>query len=297
MSLDIDYSIGRIERETGITKDVLRMWERRYAFPNPIRSASGERVYSTQDLERLLLVKRLMDIGHRPGRLMKVSNEQLRAMLVTPADAKTHHHGDEVSCIISYLATNQLEALSQRFDYWIMRYGMEAFMLSLLPELMVAIGNRWQVGDISVYQEHIVSEILQNKLRQPLPFLAGHDQAPTVLLATLPEEQHGLGLLVCDVLLRLEGVRPINAGVQLPVNSIVQAATANKVNILCLSLSEVTNVSTSTQQLIELTKSLPRSTRIVLGGEGAKKIQIDDDRILIASGAQDLIVLIKQMMS
>jgi hypothetical protein len=77
----------------------------------------------------------------------------------------------------------------------------------------------------------------------------------------------------------------------------VQAATANKVNILCLSLSEVTNVSTSTQQLIELTKSLPRSTRIVLGGEGAKKIQIDDDRILIASGAQDLIVLIKQMMS
>ena len=60
------YSISRVERETGISKDVLRMWERRYGFPMPSRVSSGERNYSAEDLARLLLIKRLMDLGIDP---------------------------------------------------------------------------------------------------------------------------------------------------------------------------------------------------------------------------------------
>jgi len=65
----INFSIASVERDTGLSKDVLRMWERRYGFPNPARDSNGERLYPAAQVERLSMIKRLMDQGHRPGKL------------------------------------------------------------------------------------------------------------------------------------------------------------------------------------------------------------------------------------
>ncbi|NBW47360.1 MAG: MerR family transcriptional regulator, partial [Betaproteobacteria bacterium] len=59
-------SIASVERDTGLSKDTLRVWERRYGFPQPTRDALGERAYPLEQVERLRLVKRLLDAGHRP---------------------------------------------------------------------------------------------------------------------------------------------------------------------------------------------------------------------------------------
>ena len=56
-------SIAAVERDTGIGKDTLRVWERRYGFPQPLRDAFGERVYPAEQVEHLRLIKRLMDQG------------------------------------------------------------------------------------------------------------------------------------------------------------------------------------------------------------------------------------------
>jgi MerR family transcriptional regulator, light-induced transcriptional regulator len=63
-------SIGAVERETGLSKDTLRAWERRYGFPNPLRDAKGDRRYSVQQVERLRKIKRLVDHGFRPSRVI-----------------------------------------------------------------------------------------------------------------------------------------------------------------------------------------------------------------------------------
>ncbi|HRF13460.1 MAG TPA: MerR family transcriptional regulator, partial [Candidatus Accumulibacter phosphatis] len=65
-----DFGIAAVERDTGLSKDVLRVWERRYGFPAPCRDANGERSYPAEQVERLRLIKRLMDQGHRPGKLI-----------------------------------------------------------------------------------------------------------------------------------------------------------------------------------------------------------------------------------
>ena len=64
------FNIAAVERDTGLSKDVLRMWERRYGFPVPDRDGHGERIYPAEQVERLRLIKRLMDAGHRPGKLI-----------------------------------------------------------------------------------------------------------------------------------------------------------------------------------------------------------------------------------
>ena len=65
-----NFNIAAVERDTGLSKDVLRVWERRYGFPAPDRDEHGERIYPAEQVERLRLVKRLMDAGHRPGKLL-----------------------------------------------------------------------------------------------------------------------------------------------------------------------------------------------------------------------------------
>ena len=63
-------SISQVERDTGLSKDTLRMWERRYGFPQPSRDPFGERLYDAPQIDKLRVIKRLMDAGQRPGRLM-----------------------------------------------------------------------------------------------------------------------------------------------------------------------------------------------------------------------------------
>ena len=76
-SIASHLSIAAVERDTGLSKDVLRVWERRYGFPVPERDPNGERLYPLSQVERLRTIKRLMDAGHRPGKLLALSETDL----------------------------------------------------------------------------------------------------------------------------------------------------------------------------------------------------------------------------
>ncbi|NCN23783.1 MAG: MerR family transcriptional regulator [Gallionella sp.] len=78
-------SIASVERETGIGKDTLRVWEKRYGFPIPARNARGERLYPAAQIEQLILVKRLLDKGIRPGKVVGLDCAALENMLVDEA--------------------------------------------------------------------------------------------------------------------------------------------------------------------------------------------------------------------
>ena len=85
-------AISAVERETGLSKDVLRMWERRYGFPQPGRDENGERQYTASDIGKLRAIKRLLDIGLRPGKIMALSLAELNAM----ADARQPPRSDQI---------------------------------------------------------------------------------------------------------------------------------------------------------------------------------------------------------
>src|SRR5512136_859021 len=86
-------NISAVERETGLSKDVLRMWERRYGFPKPERDENAERQYSPADIAKLRAIKRLMDVGMRPGKIIGQSLDALNAL----ADARTGPRRDPLS--------------------------------------------------------------------------------------------------------------------------------------------------------------------------------------------------------
>lgn len=95
------FPINVVEKETNISKYLLRMWERRYSFPRPERDQKGERVYTSDDIEKLKLVKKLMEEGYRPSKIIDQALPELRELSKSFAVNKTAPEADIVVLVTS----------------------------------------------------------------------------------------------------------------------------------------------------------------------------------------------------
>ena len=75
------YRSGAVARLTGIPVQTLRVWERRYKVVGPRQSPTGQRQYSSADVERLTVIKQLVDSGHAIGSIAALDAERLQSML------------------------------------------------------------------------------------------------------------------------------------------------------------------------------------------------------------------------
>jgi MerR family transcriptional regulator, light-induced transcriptional regulator len=258
-------SIAAVERETGLSKDTLRVWERRYRFPLPQRDDSGERTYPPEQVEKLRLIKKLMDRGYRPGKLVGEAPDALRA-LATDAEPP-----DPLSGLAHYIVMckeHRVEELRQTLAQSLVRLGMYAFVTGVVAPLTTLVGTEWANGRLAVFEEHLYTEAMQSVLRQAIAAIAapplGH--APLVLLSTTPREPHSLGLLMAEAILTLEGARCVSLGVQTPVAEIAQAAAAQRADIVALSFSQSAPATHVVQALADLRTALPSHTHIWTGG-------------------------------
>ena len=267
-------NISAVERETGLSKDVLRMWERRYAFPKPIRDENGERQYSITEVGKLRAIKRLMDIGMRPGKIIALSQEELNSMALSRAD-----RGREVSSpalegdVLSLLKAHDVTGLQHALATLLMRQGLQSFVRDTITPLNHAVGDAWMRGEVQVFEEHLYSEQLQAALRTAINTFPRRAGIPRVLLTTFPNEQHGLGLLMVEALLVPEGVQCISLGPQTPLDDVRRAALAHKAHIVALSFSAAFPLRQATDGLATLRRQLAPTIHIWAGGEMTRRVR------------------------
>jgi DNA-binding transcriptional MerR regulator len=270
----LTLSIAAVERDTGLSKDTLRVWERRYGFPNPTRDGGGsERAYPLEQVEKLRLVKRLLDAGHRPGRVVGLSQEALQQLADTTADptpaAPTPDWDDAaVQAYLALLREHDAPALRHRLARDLARFGLPRFVDGLAMPLMRAVGEAWLRGQLQVYEEHACTEALQTVLRQALGNLPppAADARPRVLMSTLPGEPHGLALLMVEAHLACEGAACVSLGVQTPVWDLVLAAVAYRCDVVALGFTGCSNPNHTVDALQELRGKLPPTVDVWVGG-------------------------------
>jgi DNA-binding transcriptional MerR regulator/methylmalonyl-CoA mutase cobalamin-binding subunit len=267
-------NISAVERETGLSKDVLRMWERRYGFPRPGRDENGERQYTPADIAKLRAIKRLMDVGMRPGKLVEHSLDELNAL----ADVRSAPRKDQVAPalerdVMALLQQHDATGLQHMLANLLMRQGLQKFVLDTVTPLNRAVGDAWMRGELQVFEEHLYTEQLQVALRTAVNAFPRQTGVPRVLLTTFPSEQHGLGLLMVEALLVPEGVQCISLGPQTPLEDIRRAAVAHKVHILALSFSGAFPLRQATDGLASLRRQLPPQVTLWAGGEMTRRVR------------------------
>lgn len=262
--------IAAIERETGIPKDLLRMWERRYGFPQPLRDTAGDRLYSQHDLSRLRLIRRLLDLGFRPGKLMPLSDEQLQQLATEHAPQR--QESDVCQGLVAALKSHDAQATREYLRHRMLELGLRRFAAEFLPEANQLVGESWMRGVLQVAEEHLYSEAVSRVMRETLSGIPPGVMSPRVMLTTPPGEMHVLGLLMVEALLRLEGCETIAFGAQMPVMDIAFAAAKHQVDVVVLSFSAAYEGSPA--GVIEvLTGQLPAGVSLWVGGGGCRQLR------------------------
>ena len=265
----IHLSIAAVERDTGLSKDTLRVWERRYGFPNPERDHFGERIYSIDQVDRLRAIRRLMDTGYRPGKIIGLSLEDLQALAESvsqPAPIASEDQAADLDQFMNVLKSHEIEDLRRQLSQRVLRLGLARFVTELVAPLTEKVGDTWARGQLEIYEEHLFTESMQVVLRNAISTIPQPGNRPRVLLTTFPSEPHGMGLLMVEALLALEGCRCFSLGVQTPVWDIVLASQAQDIDLVVLSFSPVMNPTLVVDGLTELRAKLPKSVEIWAGG-------------------------------
>ncbi|HYF16671.1 MAG TPA: MerR family transcriptional regulator [Ramlibacter sp.] len=267
-------SVVELERATGIPRATLRVWERRYGFPQPQRDDRGRRTYDAAQLDKLRLIARLLARGARPGSLVNQSPRELRALLDEPPAA-----AGASDALLDLLRALDASAVLQHLLMLLAAQGLERFVLETVAPANARVGAAWAGGTLQPLEEHLYTECVQQVLRTAMGALAPAPatRAPRVLLTTPAGEQHGLGLLMAHALLLVHRCTCLPLGLGLPAEQIATAARQWRADVVALSISDVLPVRVVAAELAQLRAQLDEPTTLWLGGS-SRALQREDLR-------------------
>jgi DNA-binding transcriptional MerR regulator len=219
----------------GVPATTLRAWERRYGVPVPRRTATAYRLYGAEDVELVRRMRELVDDGVSPG-------EAAQRVLgsAPPVSAAEHVPLDGLE-----LAQGRILAATQRWDA--NAIDMELTRLSMLLDahtmyervvspVIAEVGARWERGELSIAQEHLLTDRLELAVRASLRGLERAD-GPMVLLACVDFDQHVLGLLGAALRFAASGARTVLLGAMTPASALADAVRAMAPRLVGLSMS------------------------------------------------------------
>lgn len=278
----LGHSIAVASRLSGVPIETLRAWERRYGFPRPARvEGTKRRLYTEADIARLRAITRALAQGFRAGDVVPRRPAELEELIGrvegSPTTASTTTSSSasllpSVSELVAWLVADDVSAFDVELRRLAGALGPKAFVTTIAHPLAIEVGRAWEAGTLEVRQEHYASEALSTQLRTILGGLQDVPGAPTVVLATLPDELHGLGLGMVAVYLAISGAKPRIVGPNTPVDQIADAARAMRADVVGLTITPASIGPDLERRVRALEQALPGGVRLWLGGSGAREV-------------------------
>lgn len=284
------HPIAVVAERTGLSQDLLRVWERRYQAVQPRRGPGGHRTYSDADIARLRLLNAVTNAGRSISHVAGLSTDELSRMAqedaaarrdqasIDPSRAARSHHPHTAEVVEQALAaTARLDAAE--LEYLLRRavaeFGVVAFIEGVASPMLRRIGDDWHAGRASIAHEHLASSIVHDLVAESMRSLTRRSGPDAVLVATPTGERHAIGAALVGAAAAAEGWRVVYLGADVPAKEIAAAAIASDVRVVAISLTYLRDRAKMVDELRDLRALLPAAVVLVAGGAATGGIETE----------------------
>jgi DNA-binding transcriptional MerR regulator len=231
------FTIKDLENLSGIKAHTIRIWEQRYNFLKPQRTDTNIRYYSSDELKTVLNIALLNKYGFKISHIDRMQPEEIKAKILSLGDAKAIQERI-VNELVQEMVDLNIEKLEKILANYISLRGIEKTVIHIIFPFLEKIGLLWVTGHINPAQEHLVTNVIRQKLIVAIETAITHLKVDKTVLLFLPEgEHHELGLLFMYYMLKSRGIQTIYLGANVPVKDVAYVARLKKPDIVFTHLT------------------------------------------------------------
>ena len=262
------YRIKTVSELTGIPKNTLVAWERRYNLLSPERQPNGYRLYTDRDLATLVQIKSALAEGLKISEAVDLVNRGQvtgNSGPLTESEDAFEALRDQLRDHLLHYDRGRAESVIRRLVGVSQASVIERVYYPLLREIGVA----WESGDVSVAQEHYASAFVREQLTAMLIALGcGPVHGTHVVCTTLPGDAHELGALGLAVRLAASACRVTYLGANMPLGDLGRFAAEQKPAWVCVSAILPVEPNDLLAYARGLHAACPTTVNIAIGGAG-----------------------------
>ena len=262
------YPIRTVADLTEVNAITLRAWERRYGLFEPIRKASGHRLYTQAHIDLITRVVGLLDRGMRIGQIKAQLDAEKKALNDdnVAKDIWSRYVDRMIAAVIRF----DERGLEETYGDALALYPIDTVTEKLLMPLLAELGRRWAEDEGSIAEEHFFGFYIRNKLGARFHHRVKARKGPRLLMSCLPGDRHETGLLLFALAANAAGFQIILLGADMPLEELPGAARKAGCSAIVLS-----GLLLPGSELLE--ESLPNLTRqspvpVFLGGHASVKV-------------------------
>ncbi len=235
------FTIKDLELLSGIKAHTIRIWEQRYTFLKPKRSDTNIRCYSSDELKTVLNIALLNKYGFKISHIGRMSYYEMRDKInaLTQSEAQQERAINE---LVHHMVDVKIEEFELLLDEFIKSRGIEKTITYIIFPFLERIGILWLTNHINPAQEHLVTNIIRQKLIVGIESIKPLMTNTKSVLLFLPEgEHHELGLLFMHYLLKSRGIKVIYIGANVPLKDVEFVADLKNPTFIYTHLTAVAN--------------------------------------------------------
>ena len=233
------FTIKDLENISGIKAHTIRIWEQRYSFLKPERSETNIRHYSNDELKKILNVALLNKYGFKISHIDKMNDGEMSEKILSLNQMEAQQERI-VNELIQCMVDIDIEKLETILDKFIGVRGIERTITQIIFPFLEKIGILWLTNHINPAQEHLVTNIIRQKLIVGIDGIVSSLKVNKTVLLFMPEgEYHELGLLFMYYLLKSRGVSAIYLGANVPLKDVEYVVKLKKPDYLYSHLTTV----------------------------------------------------------